>query len=236
MGVIQVPTNLATPTSPGGAPYWPQTVANSFDPSVTGLAADVGAIVVSVDTSKSWKKYGATDTDWIPLHVTRATTTEEVAAVDVPLYCEQAGGFRLSWANVASTVASVRIQVRVNGTALEHAVCHAFQTREQGGSVANNINVAQLNSGAGGFAINFGLGDVARIELECMEPKSAYGTRYIICHGTHLAASGETFGYNVRMKVPEGNIDTVGIESFRTNSDGTGRLAIGTTYRLERFA
>jgi hypothetical protein len=236
MGTYQDLRRLATASSPGAAPYWPQTVANAFDPSVSGLAAAIGAIVVSVDTSKSWKKYGATDTDWIPLHVTRSTTTEEVAAVDVPMYCEQAGGFRLSWANVASTVASVRMQVRVNGTALEHAVCHAFQTREQGGSVANNINVAQLNSGAGGFAVNFGLGDVARIELECIEPKSAYGTRYIICHGTHLAASGETFGYNVRMKVPTGNIETVGLEAYQTAGAGTGRLAIGTTYRLERFA
>jgi uncharacterized protein (DUF2235 family) len=43
-------------------------VANSFDPSSSGLAGRVGAMVGTIDGTKSWIKTGATSTDWTPVH------------------------------------------------------------------------------------------------------------------------------------------------------------------------
>jgi hypothetical protein len=44
-----------------------ETVANTFDPSVTGLARPVGSIVFTHDGTKAWLKYGTTSTNWASL-------------------------------------------------------------------------------------------------------------------------------------------------------------------------
>jgi hypothetical protein len=42
-----------------------KTVANNFDPSVTGLAAPINSFAATVDGSVGWMKVGNADTAWI---------------------------------------------------------------------------------------------------------------------------------------------------------------------------
>jgi hypothetical protein len=96
----------------------PLSIANNFDPSVSGLADPVGTIVETVDGTKAWVKWGTGNTQWSPMHTVSGTfgttkTTWDTTALVANLACDTLGGFRLMFQGTVN--ATCAIGLRVNG-------------------------------------------------------------------------------------------------------------------------
>lgn len=115
-------------------------VANNFDPSVTGLAGPIGAIVGTVDgTTGVWSKYGAGNTSWKSLKETRGSATasggpsaamqitadSEGTALNIPTTARVelsfdgvgSSGYEYLWLTVGGTAATVDVGI-YNGVAV----------------------------------------------------------------------------------------------------------------------
>ena len=95
--------------------------ANSFDPSVSGLAGNIGIQVGTVDGSKAWQKWGAGNTQWTPLHPVSTTfgapcTAWDTSALIANLACDTLGGFKVLFQGTVN--ADTNLSLRVNAAAL----------------------------------------------------------------------------------------------------------------------
>ena len=149
----------------------PLSIANNFDPSVSGLADPVGTIVETVDGTKGWVKWGTGNTQWSPLHTVSGTfgttkTTWDTTALVANLACDTLGGFRLILQGTVN--ATCAIGLRVNAALPASSQYVDFYGY---GSTAGQVAVA--NSSPNNFIVNVGPAThVFTAIIECLAPKS----------------------------------------------------------------
>ena len=238
---------LATPSSPGAAPSWLPTVANNFDPSVSGLAVGtvingttvaIGTVVTTVDSSKAWKMWGSSPTNWVALHATTGSLAAPAQSIDVPLNCNSAGGFRVDFAALGcdSAPGATVFRLRVNGADATDA--NAFWVSNlylaysaQQALTTHNANIM------GNIGTAFGTTDIGMVTMECMQPQSALGLRRIrITSCWYQATGGNPFLQTTEYVVlaATGEITSVGL--WLSSTGGTAKIPAGASWRLERHS
>lgn len=241
----------ATPTTPGTVPQYPipqagvvdlvsdlagksagVTVANDFDPSVTGLAANIGVVAVTVNGAKAWEKWGAGNKQWRALHaVTKAfgaavatwDTTELVADLD----CDTLGPSRLRVSGtLTGTATDAFITMRINGAAATMRWQVILTTG--GAGYPNDANDQKLTW-------NIGTGSPFYIDLECLQPYSGSVPQVFRLFSSYIEAveSGGGWGSVCGLltniaALPQAPIASYGIE---VNAGAMGAACVATLTR-----
>ena len=230
---------LATTNAAGAVPSWLPTVANSFDPVVSGLAAGtviggatvgLGTVVVSVDNSKSWKKWGSADTNWIPLHAVSYTLGAAAQAWAIPLYCEAAGGFTMEFSGLGINVDhSAYFSIQANGAIFAGAVQ---------GINSNNPTVTghQGVKIAGGIGIYLAPTDICWIRYECLEPRVSSGQRIVHAKGWHYGTTlGAPYVYSTidsSFIVPTASGEIASLGAFLSSVGNASMINAGAICRV----
>ena len=95
-------------------------IPNNFDPSVSGLPANIGLAVSTVDGTKAWQKFGLGNTQWSPLHPVSTTfgapcTAWDTTALIASLACDTLGSFKVLFQGTVN--ADTNLSLRVNAAA-----------------------------------------------------------------------------------------------------------------------
>jgi len=149
----------------------PLSIANNFDPSVSGLADPVGTIVETVDGTKAWVKWGTGNTQWSPMHTVSGTfgttkTTWDTTALVANLACDTLGGFRLLLQG--TTNANCNLFIRVNGNSSLY-----YQYSDFVGYGSTAVTAAVVSSpGTANIAINNTAAKPFTIIIDCISCKS----------------------------------------------------------------
>ena len=193
----------------------PLTVANNFDPSVSGLAGTVGTIEQTVDGTKAWMKWGTGNTQWSPLHTVSAAfgsalTTWDTTALVANLACDTLGGFRLLVQG--TTGANGNIGLRVNGTTNFNNQFVEFYGYGSTSGAQAILNYIPLN-----FIVNNTAAKPFSIVMECIACKSGNNAQLISIMSTfyNSGISGNLTRHALvtLTGIPVGEIQSVGVVS-----------------------
>jgi hypothetical protein len=187
----------------------PQKIANTFDPSVSGLAAPIGSWVETYDGTKAWMKWGTGNTQWTPLHpvtmssgITRASW--DTSTLVANLACDTLGGFEVVWqGTVTGTPQTV---LRINGVQPSAETAFLFS----GGAVCSPTALAAVPL----ITDSFKTGGRFTITARCRSPLSGARLQVIEFNTAWDAAAGITMfhgGQIVPNANPVGEIQSIGV-------------------------
>ena len=193
----------------------PLTVANNFDPSVSGLANPVGTIVETVNGTKAWMKWGTGNTQWSPLHTVSAAfgsalTTWDTTALVANLACDTLGGFRLLIQGTMNANGNIGLRVNGSGT---------FNTQfvEFFGYSGSANTLAVMNNVPLNFIVNNTAAKPFSVVIECVACKSGTNLQLISIMSTfyNSGISGNLTRHALvtLTGIPVGEIQSVGVVS-----------------------
>jgi hypothetical protein len=211
-------------------------IPDSLDPSASGFTAAIGTVITSVSGLLAWKKWGAVDTNWIALHPTKGTTVAPSTNLDIPLYCESAGGFRLVLENidVTSAVGNPTIRLRVNGADVADANSLFWSVRWTGAAWFTTDIVYAGSMFLGGVGSYLTVGEYCRATIECQLPQIAIGRRRLSTDSVRRLGTAAQAIVPLHMDSYPANgaeLTSIGIAV----TGGTAQLATGISWRLERL-
>ena len=193
----------------------PLTVANNFDPSVSGLAGTVGTIEQTVNGTKAWMKWGTGNTQWSPLHTVSAAfgsalTTWDTTALVANLACDTLGGFRLLIQGTMNANGNIGLRVNGSGT---------FNTQfvEFFGYSGSANTLAVMNNVPLNFIVNNTAAKPFSVVIECVACKSGTNLQLISIMSTFYYSTSSTY-FNRHALVtltgtPLSEIQSVGVSS-----------------------
>ena len=209
----------------------PLTVANNFDPSVSGLAGTVGTIEQTVNGTKAWMKWGTGNTQWSPLHTVSAAfgsalTTWDTTALVANLACDTLGGFRLLIQGTMNANGNIGLRVNGSGT---------FNTQfvEFFGYSGSANTLAVMNNVPLNFIVNNTAAKPFSVVIECVACKSGTNLQLISIMSTFYYSTSSTY-FNRHALVTLTGIPVGEIQSVGVVSSVAGALNAITTATLVR--
>lgn len=191
-------------------------VANTADPSVDGLMANVGVIAQSNNGAKAWMKYGSGNYDWRLLNESHAHATADEDCVEMGADVAAAASQRLTLTALVNVKAAGYLILTLDGAAAVGSGAHNF------GGVFDNAPTVTV-----GYAGYAGLGTI-RMDVG----PSIGGVRSVaaICTSRPSGTTGSIFS-SMGAKITSGAIAaSVGLRSY------AGALQIGAGSVLEGCA